>query len=65
MADCRAERVEIASVEGVSSRADNRIYRVMAIFRYAAYGRYDWNVGRRINGNMANLRRYRVGDFRL
>ena len=39
MADYRAERIEIAGVEGVSRRADNSVRGGVAVFRDAADGR--------------------------
>ena len=43
MANRRAERLEIAGVEGVSCRADYRIYDSVAIFRHAVARRIDRN----------------------
>ena len=63
MANRRAERLEIAGVEGVSGCTDYFVFHGVAILRYAAHRRYDRNIGRRTYGNMADFGRYRRGDI--
>lgn len=41
MANRRAERIEIAGVEGVPRCADHLVYHSVAMFRYAIAGRND------------------------